>query len=376
MRREEQRLAYLPAILVFTDTFGYAIVLPLLPLAAAHRGAGPLAIGALFATYSLLQLVCAPWLGHLSDRYGRKPVLLGSLAGSAAGFALMLAPGYPLLLLSRVIDGATAGNISIANSIILDRFPRRDWGRRFTVMSSATGAGIVAGVSVSAALAPFGLAGAAITAIGLCGVSATVLWVLLPETSRRDGAPRRPRVPVPRIQLAFPSGLVATTLQSAFLLTLPLFLFRVLGWRETQSTVAIAVLIAVAAAVQIVAVGRLLRRVGPRSGAIAGFVLLAMSGLGLALASTPVTVLAAATIAVLGVALLSPAVPTLIGVQNDQLAEGELMGVNQSIASAGQMAGPLLGYGALIFSPAGYGAVCTVLAAGGLALTYPIRARR
>ena len=75
------RIADVLALLVFTDTFGYAIVLPLLPLAAQRRGANALAVGALFATYSALQLFCAPILGRLSDRWGRRPVLVASLAG-------------------------------------------------------------------------------------------------------------------------------------------------------------------------------------------------------------------------------------------------------------------------------------------------------
>jgi len=369
----ERRLSGLLGLLVFTDTFGYAIVLPLIPLAAQRRGAGPLAVGALFATYSGLQLVFAPWLGRLSDRFGRKPVLLGSLLGSAAGFAVMLGGGYASLLLSRVVDGATAGNISVANAVVLDRFPRADWGRRFTILASATGLGIVAGVAVSAALARFGLGAAAVAALVLCLFSAAVMWALLPETSPRRPPPAPWRLPKFGVQLAVPAGLAATTVQSAFLLTLPLYLYRVLGWRETQATIAIAALIAVAAAFQVLAVGRVMTRFGAQRAALAGFTLIAVAGIVLAGAGTAASVLAAATVASLGVALLSPAVPTLIGLHNQALKEGEVMGVNQSVASGGQMAGPLLGYGALLLAPAGYGAVCTILAAGGLALTYPIR---
>lgn len=375
MQAGVDRLTGVLALLVFTDTFGYAIVLPLLPLAAQRRAGDALAVGALFATYSACQLLSAPLLGRLSDRFGRRPLLLASVAGSAGGFALMLAGGYWPLLLGRVIDGATAGNISIVNAVVLDRFPRSAWGGRFTILASATGAGILAGVLVSAALARFGLAAAAVAAIALNAVSAAVVWAALPETADRarrgPAAWRRPPI---GIQPALPAALLATVAQSAFLLTLPLYLNRLLGWQESQATIGVAALIALAALFQVALVARLMRWLGARRATLAGLALVLAGGIALALAAAPGPALAGAAVAVLGVGLLAPAVPTLIGFQNRTLKEGEVMGVNQSVASAGQMAGPVLGYGALqLFSTTGYGAACAAIAAGAIALALPIR---
>src|SRR5207244_2560238 len=135
-----------------------AIVVPLLPFAAQQFGAADVTIGALFASYSLCQLVAAPLLGTWSDRFGRRPLLLASLLGTAAGFALLIgARSVPTLLLSRLIDGGTAGNISIINSTVLDRNAPGEWESRFAYLSSATGAGILAGLVVSAVLASQGL---------------------------------------------------------------------------------------------------------------------------------------------------------------------------------------------------------------------------
>jgi DHA1 family tetracycline resistance protein-like MFS transporter len=368
------RLAQVLALLVFTDTFGYAIVLPLLPLAAQRRGASAIAVGALFATYSGCQLICAPILGRLSDRFGRRPVLLVSLAGSAAGFAIMLLGGYVPLLISRVVDGVTAGNIAIVNAVVLDRFPRSDWGARYTALSTATGLGLLVGIAVSAGLARFGLGAAALTALGLCIASAAFVWRFLPETATKARVAQPWTLRLVGIEGAIPAALVATVLQAAFLLTLPLYLNRVLGWHEVESTVALAGLIGLAAAFQLVAVKRLLRRIDVRTVAILGFGLLLAGGIVFLLSHAAVGVLAGAAASILGVALLSPAVPTLISLRNSTLQQGAVMGVNQSVASAGQMAGPILGYGALqLLAVPGYGAVCVALAAGGIALTYPIR---
>jgi MFS family permease len=200
------------------------------------------------------------------------------------------------------------------------------------------------------------------------------MWTALPETSsrRRDGRPWR--FPPVGLRAAVPAGLAGTAVQAAFLLTLPLYLNRLLGWRETQATIALAALIALAAIVQVAFVARLMTTVRARHMGLAGFGLMLAGGLVLALASSAVPALLGAAIAVVGVAVLSPVVPTLIGLQNRSLGEGEVMGVNQAVASTGQMTGPLIGYGALqAFAIPGYGVVCAGVAAAGIVLTYAMR---
>src|SRR5256714_1786869 len=227
------------AALVFVDTFGYAIVLPLLPFAAEREGAPPIVIGAVFATYSLCQLFAAPVLGTLSDRVGRKPVLVLSQAGSAAGFLLLAASGslFPMFL-SRVVDGVTAGNISTAYAVVLDRFRPQEWAARFAVLGSATGAGIVFGLLTSSLLASGGLRAGALVAFALAALTAVGTYVLLPET-RKVGGAREERIP---LRNAFATGgrsslrrtvaaaLISMVMQAAFLVALPLYLMRTLGY--------------------------------------------------------------------------------------------------------------------------------------------------
>src|SRR5881227_110388 len=99
---------------VFIDLVGFGIIIPVLPLYAEHFNASPVAIGWLTGIYSGMQIVFTPILGKLSDRFGRRPVLIVSIAGTAIGFALMgMAKGLTLLFLARIIAGITGGNISI-----------------------------------------------------------------------------------------------------------------------------------------------------------------------------------------------------------------------------------------------------------------------
>ena len=110
--------ALLPIFLiVLVDILGLTIVIPLLPFYAQKYGATPFTVGLLTTTFAFCQLLSGPLLGSLSDRYGRKPILLLSQLGTLIGFIILgMAETLPLIFLSRVIDGATAGNLSIAQA--------------------------------------------------------------------------------------------------------------------------------------------------------------------------------------------------------------------------------------------------------------------
>src|SRR5512136_445611 len=108
-------------VTVFLDLLGFGIVIPLLPLYAETFGANAAVIGWLLASYLIAQAICAPLLGRLSDRIGRRPVLIASLAGASASFFLLgLAPTLPWLFVARALAGLTGGSISAAKSYIAD----------------------------------------------------------------------------------------------------------------------------------------------------------------------------------------------------------------------------------------------------------------
>jgi DHA1 family tetracycline resistance protein-like MFS transporter len=371
-----KHVAALLCLLVFVDSFGYAIVVPLLPFAARDFGAPELAIGSLFGSYSLCQLMAAPVLGMLSDRHGRRPLLLLSQLGTAVGFALMAgAWGFWPLLVSRVVDGVTAGNISIINAAVLDNYPRAAWGRYFAYLSTATGLGFVLGLIVSSLLAPYGLAAAATVALGFSLVAILLTCRVFPDTDTHRPIIRPGRVWRYLAQgaggaaslRAIAGKLLATIAQTAFILALPLFLFHQLGFREQQAAVLLIGLLAVAAAFQLAVVPRLIARLSETGAATAGFGLLIVGGLATALAADLRAILISSTLVMWGTVLLGPALTALLANTNRMLDEGMIMGIDQSVASAGQMLGPLLGYGALtLFNAVGYGLLCAALAVLGV----------
>lgn len=138
-------------ITVAIDLIGFGIVIPLLPQYAASFGAGGATIGLLVASFSLAQLVMAPMMGRLSDRFGRRPVLLISLFGSGLGSLITgLAGSVPLLFLGRIIDGASGASVSVAQASAADLAGPRDRARLMGLLGAAFGIGFVAGPSIGA----------------------------------------------------------------------------------------------------------------------------------------------------------------------------------------------------------------------------------
>src|SRR5258708_36410296 len=133
-------------LIVMVDVLGLTIMLPLLPFYAEHFGASPTVVGLLVSTFALSQLIAGPVLGQISDRVGRKPVLTVSQMGTFAGFlVLAYAPNLFFVFLARIIDGLTAGNLSIAQAYIADVTTPKERARAFAVIGIAFGIGFLIG---------------------------------------------------------------------------------------------------------------------------------------------------------------------------------------------------------------------------------------
>ncbi|MFP2931182.1 MFS transporter, partial [Pyxidicoccus sp. 3LG] len=174
--------------IVALDLIGFGILIPQLGVYGVKFGASPFTVGLLISVYSLMQLVAAPLLGRLSDRYGRRPVLLMSQVGSLAGYLLFaFAQSLPLLFLARVIDGVSGGNIATAQAVVADITPPKERARGMGVIGAAFGLGFVLGPALGGFLGAWGgnLA-IGLFAAGLVALNLTCTFFFLPETRRRD----------------------------------------------------------------------------------------------------------------------------------------------------------------------------------------------
>ena len=133
-------------VIVLVDLLGLTIIIPLMPLYATTFGASPMVIGLLGATYPLMQFIGAPILGRLSDRYGRKPILLISQLGTFIGFIMLgLAQALPMLFLARALDGLSGANVSTAQAVITDSTNERNRTQGLGLLGAAFGLGFVVG---------------------------------------------------------------------------------------------------------------------------------------------------------------------------------------------------------------------------------------
>jgi multidrug resistance protein len=172
---------------VFIDLVGFGIVIPILPLYAKHFGATELTIGMLLGTYSLMQFLFSPILGKISDRVGRRPVLLVSLLATSAGFAIMgFAQTMVWLFVGRIVPGISGGNISTAQAYIADITTPEERSVAMGLIGAAFGLGFTLGPAIGGVLSHFSIAAPFLFASGLALFNAVLAFVRLPESLPKE----------------------------------------------------------------------------------------------------------------------------------------------------------------------------------------------
>ena len=363
--------------IVFIDLLGFGIVIPLLPLYAEKYHPSPLTFGLLLSSYSAMQFLFAPILGRLSDRFGRKPVLVVSLAGSVAGYVLFaLAGSLAVLFAARIIDGISGGNISTAQAYVADVTSADDRAKGMGVVGAAFGLGFIfgpaiAGITVLWGAAAPGLAAAALSASAL---AATVFFLDEPERAAGSSVARR-LMPLPgrdpRILAALAVFFLLTFAFSNFEATFSQFLHD--RWRVTTAGVAyffvyVGILISI---VQGVAIRPLSKRLGERPLAAGGIGLVALGLFLMPSASTPTLLCGVLIPLTVGIGAANPSLSAWISKLAGTRERGTVLGAYQSMSSLGRILGPLWGEFAYFrFGPVGPQWTGAVVAASAGAMSF------
>ena len=336
-------------ITVALDLVGFGIVVPILGRYAERYGASGLEVGLLFASFSLAQLVFAPLLGRLSDRIGRKPVIMISLLGTAVGsFVTGAAGALWVLFVGRILDGASGASVAVAQGAVTDLAPPSERPRLLGLLGAAFGVGFVVGpalgglASLGGEHIPFYVAGT------VALVNAAVAWRRLPETrpadvrrAAREAAKNDTGAKVRLWGLAV-AGFTAIVAFSGFEAT-----FSLLAGDRFRLTEAGVAAIFVGVGVVLVAVqGGLIRpinaKIGTQRSLQVGLVLNSAGLVVLAFAETWPLLIVALALLTIGQGLVTPNLSSLVSGRVPDHRRGEALGFQQGVNAFGRVAGPAL----------------------------------
>lgn len=340
---------------VVIDLLGFGIVMPLLPRYAEVHGASGLVRGLLFASFSGMQLLFAPFWGRLSDRVGRRPVLLLGLSGSVLSYLLfavaeLTAFALPLLFVSRIAAGIFGATISTASATIADLTPPDQRGRGMALIGAAFGIGFTLGPVIGGLAHGLHVVAPGLFAAGFSLLAFAYAWRNLPEPATHRAVERRgwraglaAALALPTLPTLLLLGIVATSAFAMFESTLSLLTARRLGVTTSGN----GWLFGYVGLWLIFAQGLLVRRLMPRLGEVrllqAGTLLL---GVGLALVASVESLgalYAVVPVTVVGFAFLTPSLSSLVSRATPAHTQGEVLGLHQSGLALARILGPLTG---------------------------------
>jgi DHA1 family tetracycline resistance protein-like MFS transporter len=357
------------ALILFVNALGAGLILPLLPFFGVAMGAGPLAIGLLIATLPLFATLAGPPLGALSDRLGRRPVLLGSVAGSVVGFLLLAAANtLPMVFLSRVIDGVSAGNTSTARAAIADITSREARVSGLGITFAMESLGLILGPVLGGIFAAYGLTVAAEIAAGIAFVCFVLTLVAFHETrvDRHHAAPtKRDMLAALRAPRTRTLVMVIFAVQLLIMMmwgTLALYANDLFGFGGQQMGYVSAFAASVGILAQVGLLRALVRVASERSIVVVALLMMGLGQVLLAVAREPIVFLA-------GVGVLAAsfniAMPTAMGLASrlsSESEQGSAMGTMSSAISLASVVGPILAGALFSVSPRGSYLVAVVLA--------------
>ncbi len=396
-----QRALAVIFLIVFADLMGFGIIIPLIQFYVPNYEQRPLAVTLLFSTFSICQFIGAPVLGALSDRFGRRPVLIISQIGSAVGYIILglstqlpLHPTLTLVLvyLSRVIDGVSGGNISTAQAYISDVTTPANRARGMGVIGMALGLGFAAGPWLGGEVGRWDVSYPAFVAAGLCLVAALLTFWWLPESRKRRTSSGSTMIfhpsvfmPVFRSPVAAQLILITTVSMAAFVMletTVGMFLHGHFGFEERQIGYFFGMVGLVIIVVQGGLVGVLTRRLGEWPLAIAGPLLVALAMGGFITAGYhPLLglIIVAGIVNATGRSLQQPTVSSLISQHTSPDQQGVAFGLYHALSSLARVAGPAVAGLAFPYlnNTAQYVVAATLLTIAGLwTMRVAIRARQ
>ena len=337
--------------IVFIDLIGFGMIIPILPLYAQRFQATEWQIGLLLASYSLMQFLASPLLGWLSDRYGRKPVLLCSLVGSAFGYMLMANAGsLTVLFAARIVAGISGASVGTASAYIADITPPENRSKRIGLIGAAFGVGFILGPAFGGILSHFSVVAPFWFAAILSILNAIAMWILLPEPERhavrqqgradlRETFEQAGSWRLGVVTLTYFIGIAGFAIVTVIYAQVS---NRRFDLNQSQISYIFVMMGLIGALIQGGAIGRLAKRFGDVNLAIAGFAVMAISMMAMPLAHSIFLFLLFSAGLALGNSLSQPTISAIASKGASPALQGRVLGIVQSAGSLGRVFGPVI----------------------------------
>lgn len=343
------------ATIAVVNALGYAIIIPILYPYSLKFGLTDFQNGLLFATFSICQFISTPIIGRLSDKYGRKPLLVASIFGTALSFLMMaFAPSAAFLFLARALDGITAGNIPVAMAVISDTTKPEERAKGFGIIGAAFSFGFIFGPAIAGLTVGFSPALPFIIAAVISAFAVIITALFLPETNKHIGEVRQAKL--------FDFGKMYHSLRDpnvglTFIITL-LFFFgfscaiiygfqpftnRVLHLSEQQVSFLFILFGVVGLFAQVLFVPRFSRYLGNKKAFTVSIFATGVSFLVMFLGKNLPIFIVASIILGLFNSTVQTLIPTILSQEADAKSQGTIMGLNASYQSIGMIFGPIVG---------------------------------
>jgi MFS transporter, DHA1 family, tetracycline resistance protein len=345
-------LRLLPILgITVVDILGFSILIPLMPFFVKKFGASDVVVGLLFASFAFCQFIGAPLWGHVSDRIGRKAVLIISQIGATIGWAMLaFAPNVIVVFIARVIEGLSGGNISVTQAYVSDLVEPEHRGRAFAYVGAAFSTGLVGGPLMGGFLsAHYGFAVPFLVAAGLQAITLVLTILVLPES--RSAADEHPVHLITAIRQALGDRRIAPILlqKLAFSLglygwfsTMMLMFARQFGFNETSGSYLMSVMGITSVVMQLAVVGRITDALGDRRASLLGLAALMVAFGIVPFAHLPMQAAGMIVFFAFGLSLVNATLPALLSHLAPENARGTILGVASSLDSVSGIVMPVI----------------------------------
>ncbi len=343
------------ALIAVVNALGYGIVIPILYSYSVKFGLSDFQNGFLFSIFAICSFVSTPFIGRMSDKYGRKPLLVISILGTAVSFFMQaFAPSAIFLFIARALDGLTAGNISVASAVIADTTKPEERAKGFGIIGASFGFGFVVGPAISAvtigysASLPFIIAGV----ISLIAVVAT--YIYLPETNKHIGQVEHKKLfDFGKLwEALFYPNVGATLLVTLFYFTafacsimygFQPFSKHILHLSDTVVSLLFVLFGVIGLVTQVFLVQRVSKWLGLKHAFTAGLFSVGLAFLIMFVSRSLPVFIVGSIIMGISNAIVQPLTQAILSQETDAKSQGSILGINASYMSIGQIFGPIIG---------------------------------